>query len=624
MGYRSIGVVLAVSVLAMIALRAFAGDAAWVQVPFHSAVETAGAMIALGVAWLALVRFRQVGSGHYVWVSASLATMGMLDMTHAFVPVSSAFFWSRALPTLIGGLLLAAVWFAPPVATVRGARRFVTGAILLVVPLCLSFVAWREPWPLMFAPDGTYVPAAKIVDITGGIGYLVGGAFFVRRYRSSRLGEDLVFAMQALLFGLAGVLFATAVMWDAIWWLFHLLRLAAYVVVLGFVVEMYRSYEVSLRRKLEEDLDAASMRLRLLLDHAPFAVIETGPGRRIEGWSAGAERLFGWTVAEAIGRDARDLMPFDDAVDGDDTIVGVARAGRVRTRNGKVIETEWHSSALASDPSLGALSLVVDVTARSEARRNLLAAKREAEEANVAKDEFFAAVSHELRTPITSVLGWSSLLRERPEAFDPDVVRQGIEQIHLSAQMEKRLIDDLLDVARADIGHLILAEETVGIAPLLERAVESIRAAAASNGVTVACAAACDTTVRGDRARLEQVFLNLLSNAVKFTPPGGRVDVLGSLEHDEVVVRVVDSGIGIDPAVLPRIFLRFRQGDPAFARTYGGLGLGLAIVKELVTAHGGSVTAESEGAGKGAAFTVRLPALRTEPADLPLAVAIAR
>ncbi len=614
MGYRWIGAVFAVSILAMVALRAFAGDAAWVQVPIHSALETAGALIALGVSWLAVVRFRQVGSGHYVWVSASLATMGVLDLAHAFVAVSNVFFWSRALPTLIGGLLLAAVWIPAPVATVRGARRFVAIAILLMVPLCVSFVAWRDLWPLMFAPDGAYVPAAKIVDITGGIGYLAGAAFFLRRYRSSRLGEDLVFSIQALLFGLAGVLFATAVMWDAIWWLFHALRLAAYVVVLGFVVEMYRSFEVSLRRKLEADLDAASMRLRLLLDHAPFAVIETGPGRRIEGWSAGAERHFGWSAAEAIGRDARELMPFD-AARVDDTTSSGGRVRRVRTRDGRVIETEWHSSALSSDPSLGALSLVVDVTARAEARRNLLAAKREAEEANVAKDEFLAAVSHELRTPITSVLGWASLLREKPGSFDEELLRQGIEQIHCSAQMEKRLIDDLLDVSRADMGHLILTQESVQIAALVERTVESIGAAARSNGVTISCDVGPAGMVRGDPARLEQVFLNLLNNAVKFTPAGGRVAVLGSRENGQVVVSVIDSGIGIDPAELPRIFLRFRQGDPAFARTYGGLGLGLAIVKELVTAHGGSVTAESDGPGKGATFTVRLPALQSEAAD---------
>ncbi|HEY0590176.1 MAG TPA: ATP-binding protein [Thermoanaerobaculia bacterium] len=623
MAYRSIGAVLALSVLCMVAVRWLAGDAAIVQVPVHSAVETAGALIALGVGWLALVRFRQVGAGHYVWVSASLATMGVLDLVHAFLPVSNVFFWSRAMPTLIGGLLIAAVWLPHPATTVRGARRFVGAAVLLVLPLCVSFVTWRDLWPLMFAPDGTYVPAAKAVDISGGVGYLIGSAFFLRRYRSSRLSEDLVFANQALLFGLAGVLFATANMWDAIWWLFHLLRLAAYVVVLGFVVEMYRSYEIQLRRKLQADLDAASIRFRLLLEHAPFAVIETGPGRRIDGWSAGAERLFGWSAAEAVGRDARELMPFYAAPDADDTTATGSRVRRVRTKEGRLIETEWHSSALSSDPSLGALSLVVDVTARSEARRSLLAAKREAEEANVAKDEFLAAVSHELRTPITSVLGWSGLLREKPESFEPDLLRQAIEQIHQSAQMEKRLIDDLLDVSRADIGHLNLAQETVEIAPLLERTVASLRAAAQSNGVSIACDVARAGAVRGDPARLEQVFLNLLSNAVKFTPSGGSVAVLASREEGAVVVSIVDSGIGIDPAVLPRVFLRFRQGDPAYARTYGGLGLGLAIVKELVTAHGGSVTAESDGAGKGSTFTVRLPALQSDRADPRLVAATA-
>jgi len=230
---------------------------------------------------------------------------------------------------------------------------------------------------------------------------------------------------------------------------------------------------------------------------------------------------------------------------------------------------------------------------------------REAQEANRAKDEFLANLSHELRTPMTAILGWSHLLQLGgiPESD----VQVGMQTIRQSAQAQARLIDELLDVSRIITGKLHLASEEVDAAETLRGAVDAIRPAAEAKRQRLSIDIGGGRLgVLGDAPRLQQVFWNLLSNAVKFTRPGGRIDVRVAQRDGSVVVAVEDDGEGITAELLPLVFERFRQATTT-ARKRTGLGLGLAIAKELVDLHGGSITAESEGADRGSTFTVTLP-----------------
>jgi len=251
---------------------------------------------------------------------------------------------------------------------------------------------------------------------------------------------------------------------------------------------------------------------------------------------------------------------------------------------------------------------------RAESLRKERLARAEAEEANRQKDEFLAAVSHELRTPLTAILGWLHLLRNN--LLTPEKRARAIETIARNAQVQARLIEDLLDVGRIVSGKLTLEFEASDLARVASAAVEGVRPLAEAKGVTLTLelpSRAC--VVSGDPKRLQQVVWNLLSNAVKFTPASGRVAVSVARRGGEVEVRVADTGIGMAPEFLPQVFERFRQAEGGTTRKMGGLGLGLSIVQHLVVAHGGQVTASSPGLGQGALFVVRLPALAQDEAS---------
>jgi len=231
-------------------------------------------------------------------------------------------------------------------------------------------------------------------------------------------------------------------------------------------------------------------------------------------------------------------------------------------------------------------------------------ARRYAEDANRAKDDFLATVSHELRTPLTAVLGWAQMLRAREGP--PERLQHGLSVIERSTRAQSRLIDDLLDVSRITANRLRLIREPVPLAPLIEAALDQVRPQADEKQVEIHTDLRDSALVLGDPRRLDQVVCNLVANAIKFTEPPGRITV--RLEHidRQIVLSVTDTGVGISSAFLPYVFEWFRQAD-ARSRSQSGLGLGLGIVRHIVQLHGGSVRAESPGAGRGATFVVTLP-----------------
>lgn len=284
------------------------------------------------------------------------------------------------------------------------------------------------------------------------------------------------------------------------------------------------------------------------------------------------------------------------------------------------------------------MGLIADITERKQAeleREHLLAsekaARQEAEHVNRLKDEFFSALSHELRTPLNPILGWTTMLRS--QKLSPEKVAQALETIDRNVKQQIRLVDDLLDVSRVIQGNLQLNSNPVDLALILGEAIQTVQFAAQAKTITLYFAFSEPIYTLGDRDRLRQVFWNLLSNAVKFTPEGGRVEIElsqfhnslthnspihNSLTHNSLThnslsshcqVRITDTGIGIEPEFLPYVFDHFRQAEGGSTRKYGGLGLGLTIVRHLVELHGGTVTAESLGMGRGATFTVTLPQL---------------
>ena len=244
---------------------------------------------------------------------------------------------------------------------------------------------------------------------------------------------------------------------------------------------------------------------------------------------------------------------------------------------------------------------------RAEERLELVRAqtlRSEAEAANRMKDAFLATVSHELRRPLTAMLGWTRMLREGKS----DDSARGLEVIERNAKIQLRMIEELLDLSRAATGRLSVACSLVNLNVILRNVAESARPAAAEKQVEVITDfAGNNTPVLGDGMRLQQIAGNLVSNAIKFTPPGGRITMMLERSAEEARIVVADTGVGIDPAQLPRMFETFWQADPSAPSAREGLGLGLSIVQRLVELHGGTIEADSAGLGAGTRMTVTLP-----------------
>ena len=253
------------------------------------------------------------------------------------------------------------------------------------------------------------------------------------------------------------------------------------------------------------------------------------------------------------------------------------------------------------------------ITQMREANEHLVVAavraqtlSEKAETAGRLKDEFLATVSHEIRTPLGAVLGWARILESKQ--LPPKDAERAIAAITRNATALAHMIDDLLDTSRILHGTIRLAFGPVDLAAVAQEALDAVRPLAATKNVHLAFDDVPGSRmVSGDAERLQQVIWNLLTNAIKFTPEGGRVDVFIESTTEYVEVRVVDTGQGISPDLLPHIFERFRQADDATTRRDTGLGLGLGIARYLVKLHGGTVQAASPGVGQGATFTVRLP-----------------
>ena len=385
------------------------------------------------------------------------------------------------------------------------------------------------------------------------------------------------------------------------------------------------------RKREEEAVAQQQRRTSAIVDTALDAVIGMSHTGEITEFNPAAVRTFGYARAEVIGRDLADvLIPPRLREQHREGLARYLRTGagafidqRVETTastaEGREFPVEIAITRVSHDDPPTFTGFVRDLTARVHAEREreeLLTrearARREAESANRAKDEFLATLSHELRTPLNAIVGWTRMLLDG--SLDPRSSRHALEVIDRNAQLQAQLVADILDVSRIITGGLRLDMRPVDLGSVIGAALDAVRPAAAAKDVRLTSRFAdSPRLVHGDPQRLQQVIWNLLSNAVKFTESGGTVTVeLSQVETRRVQVRVTDDGAGIEPDFLPHVFERFRQGDASPSRQHGGLGLGLAIVRHLVELHGGTVHAGSGGRGKGSSFAVVLPSMVTD------------
>ncbi|MFO0677122.1 MAG: ATP-binding protein [Polyangiaceae bacterium] len=414
------------------------------------------------------------------------------------------------------------------------------------------------------------------------------------------------------------------------------------VVIFGYDVTAHvlaRVRAETLARELADQQLAVAMsesRLRFMTESIPQLVFTVLPDGRADYFNARWTEYTGMTDVESFGDGWMRALHPDDLARTEERSLDVrtsgadyeveyrlrakdgtyrwflARAAALRDATGSVMK--WFDTCTDVDD---VKRVTAELEREREERRAILvreqALRLEAERTNRLKDEFLANVSHELRTPLQSIMGWARLLRH--DELGRDQFKKGLETIERNARSQSQLVEDILDVSRIVAGKVRLNLRTVSLRRVITQAVDTVRPAADARNVVIETSLHGDTgRFLGDEDRLQQVIWNLLSNAVKFSPKGGRVRVSLVTGDTECVVCVEDEGRGIAEDFLPFVFVPFRQAEGGITRSQGGLGLGLSIVKHILELHGGTIAVESEGLGKGARFTVRLP-LREQETD---------
>jgi|RhiMetdeSRZDD1v2_1073273.scaffolds.fasta_scaffold26746_5 PAS domain S-box-containing protein len=371
--------------------------------------------------------------------------------------------------------------------------------------------------------------------------------------------------------------------------------------------------DVTESQEAQEALAHERELLQTVIDSIPVMITLYEPTTRGPRVNREFERVTGWTGADAA---TAELMaacvpePASRAI-GDGAIDSPQPGWRdlaLRTKDGRTVETSWSLVRLSDDSRVG---IGLDVTERKRHEADMQAARTAAESANRAKDEFIAMLGHELRNPLSAISAAVAVLQRVAPGEGPPAsgARDVIER---QTQHLSRLMDDLLDVGRVMTGKIVLDRGAIDLLEAAERVVSTIRTTgrAGRHRLTVAGTRAW---VNGDVTRIEQVITNLVTNALKYTPTDGTISVVVGEDAGESVLRVADTGRGIAPELLPRIFDLFVQGEQAPARAQGGLGIGLTLVRRLVELHGGRVEAASRGDGLGSVFTIAFPRLPAPP-----------
>ncbi len=568
-------------------------DRQWVHLPLHAVIEVVGAMTAIGLATLLLSWRHLEHRFRHAWVAGAFLGMGILDGLHALLPPGNAFVWLHSAATGLGGLLFAGQWFEARW-TPQRLRRFLPALMLLALALGLPAL-FLPHWPLVMVEDGRFTLAARLINLVGGSGFLIGAAWFLLVYLRGGQHHNLVFAIIGILFGVAGLVFDLSRLWDAPWWWWHLLRLAAY----GAALFLLTSH----LRDLFQARQAVERAYRAVVESAQEAIIVIDEYGRIERFNPAAESLFGWSAAEAIGRNVRILMPEPHHSRHDDYLRNY-RAGRGAGLMGQQRDL-W---GVRKDGGLIPVRLQLSET-RIEGRRKFIGFLQDLREWHQAREERDAtasqlefttrdfqeltySLSHDIRTPLRAIDGFSALLAEdygeRLDATGHDYLRR----IRAASQRMGEMLDDarrLYYYRQHDMDPT-----QVNLSEIAEHILQSLRAQ--FPGRTVRCRVQPALFAFGDRRMLHEMLYELLDNAFKFTAPReeGRIEFGARQESDGLVYFVRDNGIGFESRYADKLFRTFER---LHGHEFAGTGMGLARAQRIVELHKGRIHADAEPEG---------------------------
>jgi len=370
-------------------------------------------------------------------------------------------------------------------------------------------------------------------------------------------------------------------------------------------------------------LEKSEARKRAVVDNLLDGIITIDEKGIIETFNPAAEEIFGYSQHEVIGRNVKMLMPepyhrnHDSYIQnylrtGTKKIIGIGREVAGKRKDGTVFPMDLSVNAMTVRDHRLFTGIIRDITQRKQAEQQLIKAKEKAEEANRLKSEFLNVMSHELRTPLTVMLGNLPLLSEIEDMPPAEEIVEIVGDIDDAGQHLRQLINDLLDISKIEAGQMTLNLDIFNVQDIVDDSIDTIQNMAAKKNLNLEKSGS-SAPVTADPLRVKQILLNLMSNAVKFTD-AGKISIAMEPDHDQVIIRVTDTGCGIDPADMEQVFEKFTQVDSSSTRAAEGTGLGLAITKKLVELHGGKIGVESI-LGKGSTFWFSLPLAASDSLD---------
>ncbi len=569
-------------------------DRQWVHLPLHAVIEVVGAMTAIGLTTLLLLSWQHLDRRfEHAWVAGAFLGMGILDGLHALLPPGNGFVWLHSAATGLGGLLFAGQWI-PVRWTPARIRRFLPATFLLAMALGLPAL-FLPAWPLPMLHDGRFTEAARLINAVGGLGFLAGAAWFLRAYLRHGRSGTLVFATIGILFGVAGLAFELSRLWNAPWWWWHLLRLAAYGAALLHLANRLR--ELFLQRQSMERA------YRAVVESAQEAIIVIDEQGRIERFNPAAESLFGWPATEAIGRNVRILMPEPHHSRHDDYLRNY-RAGRgaglmgqprdlwgVR-QDGTLIPVRLHLSETRIEGQRKFIGFLQDLRDWHQAREERDATACQLEFTTRDFQELTYSLSHDIRTPLRAIDGFSALLAEDYGERLDDTGHDYLRRIRAASQRMGEMLDDARRLYYYRQHNMDPTQ--VNLSEIAGHVLQSLRDQFPDRRLAYRVQPAL--FVFGDRRMLHELLYELLDNAVKFTEPReeSRIEFGARQEAEERIYFVRDNGIGFESRYANKLFRTFER---LHGHEFEGTGMGLARAQRIVELHKGHIRADSEPDG---------------------------
>ena len=639
-----------------LALSRFYPDWRWSHYPFHSMVESVGAVSALVIATLMII---MVKNNHlsklYILVACALISMGLLDGFHAVLHVNVVFVWLHSIATMVGGVIFAAIWLPHSLLTERRQYYLILTTIIISLTVGTVSIASPEILPVMVV-EGSFSLAAKFINIIGGIGFLIGTSYFVYAFYQQKgsdenvqqkHNEDMVFANHCLLFGIAALLFETSVLWDAGWWWWHILRLSAYFVVLTYFFILFKNEQIRLKHnetKLEElneelesrvqiramELESERKLLNKILDNAAAIIIILDNKGHILQLNPAGEKMTGFSFGELHNKPIWEWLIPPEQFDGVKQVfdnlthegINSSYENHLMKKDGGRVLITWNNSTVTGEDGKiqYVISVGIDISERQASQMELEKARDAANKANIAKSEFLSRMSHELRTPLNAILGFGQMLTLDAENLN-EIQESNIKEILDAGEHLLFLINEVLDLAQIESGRLDVITEAVSVDKVLQECTSLIHPQMEEKQVTlINNVSGNEYHIKADFNRLKQVLLNLLTNAVKYNHMQGhivlnseiisRADMQYHLDGHAIVdnkkylrISITNTGEVLTRHQIDKLFIPFERLDAA--KDVEGTGIGLVISKHLIELMKGDIGVDSDS-NRGNTFWIEL------------------